>query len=121
MNRTASHTDYKFAAILLAVALLFAQWTGWQHRISHARLQAHGQAANLISLDASVDDDSSGAGHSCIAFDAVAIGDCVHLVPFVAPRPARVHLLALWVAVISRDAPFFSHFSSRAPPSMFAS
>lgn len=116
MNRIAAQSKYDLTVLLLAVALLFAQWAGLQHRVSHARLQAHGQIAKHISYRVPVDDDSN-TSHSCAAFDAATIGDSVHLVPFVAPLLANGRWLALWAAFISWDASFFSNFSSRAPPS----
>jgi hypothetical protein len=98
-------------AILLAMALLFAQWVGQHHRISHAGLQ---QQANVTSIA-----DSSGGNdlnHSCAAFDAATVGDSINSIPFVTPLVTSAHVLALWAAFISWDAPLITCFSSRAPP-----
>ena len=92
----------------LAVALLFAQWTGLAHRIDHAPLSTlHAQSA---------EEDDSGLNHSCVAFDAAAVADAIHLPPCAVPILASAKVLALWAAFESWDAPLVLHFSSRAPP-----
>jgi hypothetical protein len=101
-------------AMLLAAALLFAQWAGLSHRISHAYLQQ--QQALAYSIP---DDNRNGdqdMRHSCAAFDAATVADTIPLPPFVAPLITSVRVLALWAAFISWDAPLAVYFSSRAPP-----
>lgn len=95
----------------MALALLFAQWMGVQHRIAHAGpLHEHAHASSAHTYD---DRD---ADHSCAAFDAATIGDSVHMNPFVSPLITSAQVLALWAAFISWDAPLTAYFSSRAPP-----
>ncbi|MEN3367056.1 MAG: hypothetical protein V7606_4330 [Burkholderiales bacterium] len=102
-------------AILLAVALLFAQWAGLSHRIDHGDLQY--QLMQLSSATGIADDDQQQhVSHSCAAFDAATVGDSIHLLPFVTPLVTSAHVLALWAAFISWDAPVITHFCSRAPP-----
>jgi hypothetical protein len=99
------------AAFLLAVALLFAQWSGLVHRVEHARLLnevAHG----TVSLSES----SSKLHHSCLAFDAAAMADSIHAPPFDALPATAARVPALSAAFRSWDAPPVRHFSSRAPP-----
>jgi hypothetical protein len=103
-------------AILVALALLFAQWVGLTHRISHAQLQAQEYSAVTPSADDSGDNTDGSARHSCAAFDAATVGDLVHIAPFIAPLLASAQVLALWAAFISWDAPLTRYFSSRAPP-----
>jgi hypothetical protein len=98
-------------ALMLAVALLFAQWTGLKHRISHASLQY--QQIHASSIDDTGDND---AGHSCAAFDAATVGDTLHFLPFIIPLIRSAQVLALWAAFTSWDAPLTTCFSSRAPP-----
>ncbi|RJF97583.1 hypothetical protein [Noviherbaspirillum saxi] len=98
-------------AASLALALLFAQWTGLQHRIEHA---STAQASQQVS--SKVTDENKKLTHSCLAFDATTVGDIVHLPPFTAPLITSVRVLALWTAFTSWDAPLVRHFSSRAPP-----
>lgn len=99
-------------AILLAIALLLAQWAGLAHRIDHAPwLQDHVYASS--SFDGADDTDSR---HSCAAFDAAAVADAIHLPPIVTPLLASTQVLALWTAFASWDAPPALPFSARAPP-----
>lgn len=99
-------------AILAAVALLFAQWAGLNHRISHANPQQHiTHVASIVDIDGDKD-----AGHSCAAFDAATVGDSINTIPFVTPLITSAQVLALWAAFISWDAPLTTCFSSRAPP-----
>jgi hypothetical protein len=95
-------------ALLLAAVLLFAQWSGLAHRIGHAPLAGmHMQAGET---------DHDDTGHSCVAFDAAAVADSIHLPPFAAPLLTSARVLALWAAFHSWDAPLVRHFSPRAPP-----
>lgn len=95
---------------MLAAVLLFAQWSGLAHRIDHAPLvDMHAQADETEHND-------TGANHSCVAFDAAAVADAIHLPPFIAPLLASARVLALWAAFRSWDAPLARHFSPRAPP-----
>jgi hypothetical protein len=102
-------------ALMLAVALLFAQWTGLKHRIFHASLQYQQIHASSIADTGDTTGDND-AGHSCAAFDAATVGDTLHILPFVTPLVSSARVLALWVAFSSWDAPLITCFSSRAPP-----
>lgn len=101
--------------ILLVMALLVAQWSGMSHRIAHASFTD--LAPHLASLvDAGRADDTQ-LRHSCVAFDAAAVADSIHAPPFAVTPLAGNHVLALWTAFASWDAPFVRHFPARAPPS----
>lgn len=99
-------------ALAVTIALLFAQWLGFAHRISHAQLQPFS-----VTLQ-QADDNSDGGNlhHSCAAFDAATVGDTVSIAPFVTPLLTSAQVLALWAAFISWDVPVIPWFSSRAPP-----
>jgi hypothetical protein len=97
-------------AILLAMALLLAQWIGLHHGIRHAGLQ------HSLPSAAQIEADDGDAHHSCIAFDAAALADSISVPPYLAPLLTGVRVLALWTAFASWDAPFTLYFSSRAPP-----
>jgi hypothetical protein len=99
-------------AMLVAAALLFAQWAGLNHKISHAKLQQHYTHVAAIA-DIGGDQDPK---HSCAAFDAATVGDSIHITPFITPLVTSAQVLALWAAFISWDAPVTAYFSSRAPP-----
>lgn len=98
-------------ALFLAIALLLAQWSGLAHRIEHAHLQH-----DLAQASSVADDEDPDARHSCVAFDAAAIADTIHLLPFVALLLTSPRVLALWVAFTSWNAPLVLPFSPRAPP-----
>jgi hypothetical protein len=98
-------------AIILAMTIVFAQWTGLQHGVRHAGFQHF-----LASTAQVVDADDGNVPHSCIAFDAAALADSISLAPYLAPLITGVRMLALWSAFASWDVPFTLYFSSRAPP-----
>jgi hypothetical protein len=113
-NSIAAQATSSATALLVAVALLFAQWIGVQHKIFHAPLsQAYLQASSVADTDGIGDKDVQ---HSCASFDAATVGESIHILPFVAPLVTSAQVLALWAAFISWDAPVTSYFSSRAPP-----
>lgn len=119
------HSFWKHDSLvgLLVLALLFAQWSGYNHRILHEPgLASSGVPALTYFVNsASGDYDGNGASnnalhHSCLAFDAAALAVTIYSTPFVAPKLPNVHVLALWVAFASWYQPFTGHFLSRAPP-----
>ncbi len=97
-------------ATMLMIAMLFAQWTGLDHRIRHAALPYS------VASFGQIDSDDNNAYHSCIALDAAALADSISPNPYLAPLLTGARVLALWAAFASWDAPFSIHFSSRAPP-----
>ncbi|MFL9927382.1 hypothetical protein PQR62_24120 [Herbaspirillum lusitanum] len=54
--------------------------------------------------------------HSCVAYDAATLAASVHIDFPLPPLMPGTHVLALWQAFASWDAPFVCHFFSRAPP-----
>lgn len=94
-------------AVLLMAVLLFAQWSGLAHRVDH------GPLAGFHPDQVSEEKDPA---HSCVAFDAAAVADAIHLPAFVTPLLTGTRVLALWSAFESWDAPIVLNFSSRAPP-----
>ncbi|WP_426109739.1 hypothetical protein [Massilia sp. PWRC2] len=113
-----------FVAILIA-ALLSSHWQGLAHRIGHASRMLAGaetvETAALAGTPAATTDAGStpldqSAAHSCLAFDAATVGAFLCTSPFVFAMPRHAPVMALWLAFISRIAPFTAHFSSRAPP-----
>lgn len=100
--------------VLVGVLLLFAQWTGLQHRIAHFGLATPGDHATAIVAED--DDAATHLHHSCVLFDAAALGITMHSLLYLTPclrtgdKPSLDHLKPSW------DAYFVSYFSSRAPP-----
>jgi hypothetical protein len=98
-------------AVFLAIALLFVQWIGLNHRISHRALQQQ-----LVSAPANTDGGTPDKPHSCAAFDAATVADLIHMPPLAAPLITGAQVLAQWAAFTSWQAPLVTCFSSRAPP-----
>lgn len=107
MNRAAAFPT----ALLLAVAVLFAQWLGMHHRIEHAD-RVHVEQVGTATHDGDTD-------HSCQLYDAASLADMAPFFPCIAPLLASVRVLALWSAFRSWHAPLTLHFQSRGPPPSF--
>lgn len=112
--------NHKALASLLVLALLLAQWSGFNHRIVHGAGQGSaGYASVSRALSAAAATDSGDSlHHSCLAFDAAALAATIHSAAFAGPLLPNVHVLALWIAFASWNAPFTCHFLSRAPPAV---
>lgn len=106
--------EHAVVTVILVMTLLLAQWAGLAHRIDHA--YSTGATQVLAStVDGSGTNDAS-LRHSCVAFDAAAVADSLHVTAFALPIVVSAKTLALWAAFSSWDAPVVCHFSSRAPP-----
>lgn len=113
--------------VMLIVAMLCVHWVGLVHRVIHADGM---DSVGLISHDVKHQDvavtftnalidghaDSEAEEHSCLLFDAAALGTTVHSTPFLLVPLPGAQVLALWIAFASWQPPFTCHFSSRAPP-----
>lgn len=110
LSRPAIRSTHFAFAVMLMMAVLFAQWVGLNHGIRHAGLQ------QSPASFAQIEGDEGEAQHSCIAFDAATLADSIPLAPYLAPLLTGARVLALWIAFASWNAPFTPYFSSRAPP-----
>jgi len=86
--------------LILVVALLATQWIGTMHRVVHSGFQ----------------EDSGTLMHSCLGFDAAALGHAMLASPVVLPAVVARYETTQRIAFRSWWAPFFPCFSSRAPP-----
>ena len=102
--------------MLLAVTLLFAQWLGMRHRIAHGSGPYGARHSISASCSGLQIDCGNKTRHACAAWDAATLADTVGAIPFIAPILPNAHVLALWTAFASWDAPLLCHFLSRAPP-----
>ena len=109
-------SKHKYLAIFLIVALLAAQWMGVVHRIVHAKGWSTSQSINNSSAPSYTVTWGDQVNHSCAAFDAAAVGSALTVPCLAVAIVPNTHVLALWVAFASWQAPHISHFSSRAPP-----
>lgn len=110
-------------AILLALALLFAQALGLLHNIAHAGLphghsqaDARQEARELALFGHAADGDEHGDHHACAEYDAAAIAHGIHIQPAILIPVPSTNVLAVWHAFASWNAPLLIGFSSRAPP-----
>ena len=106
-------------ALWVAICLLFAQWIGYAHAISHAGQKPESISVQSVSADkTSVVFDHQKASSSCAAFDAATLGAGVHSAPVLALvltlSPSRIDCTVLnpW------QQSFIALFSSRAPPTL---
>ncbi|WP_211462495.1 hypothetical protein [Collimonas silvisoli] len=105
-------------ALVLICTILFAQWLGLTHSIVHAAWE-NKQPTRLTHMTSVIERVIEGgrkAHHSCAAFDDATLAAAIYSAPVTLPPVPGKHLLALWQAFASWDAPFTCHFSPRAPP-----
>ena len=101
-------------ALMLALALLFAQWAGFSHRIEHrAPLHLHAETAMQHIVDAHDDDETS---HSCSLYDAATLGATLQTATAGLPLLPTCAILAAAHRFASWNATPYPLFRSRAPP-----
>lgn len=101
-------------AFLLTLAMVFAHWQGLAHRIAHA--SQYPTAAHDTAANGSAASHQKTVQHSCLAFDAATVAPALDTPACTSAILPAGRVLALWSAFDSWNAPFTSHFSSRAPP-----
>jgi hypothetical protein len=105
----------RFVTVLvLTMAIVFAHWHGLSHRISHA--SQYPNAVSRIAASTPDGPDQKTLQHSCLAHDAATVAPALHTPPHTSGILPGGHVLTLWAAFDSWDAPFTPYFSSRAPP-----
>ncbi|CAN5211782.1 hypothetical protein BH11PSE11_BH11PSE11_09090 [soil metagenome] len=119
-----SHTCRILALIL---SLLFAQFSGLQHRIDHARWASDDgistfDAQTIAESGSRLVSDNSwkSASHSCVAFDAAALADTFDATPCVLVLALNADAVPRQLSGASWDAPVTHHFLSRAPPALIS-
>ena len=111
------HRSSAVIALWVVICLLFAQWLGYAHAITHAGLKSETASVQALSADkTSVVFDHQKASNACAAFDAATLGAGLHSAPVLAllltlsPSTVACAILTPW------QRPFIALFSSRAPP-----
>jgi hypothetical protein len=103
--------------LALVFSLLFAQFSGLQHRIEHANRHDDQRVSRVDSAKAA-DDAKKESRHSCSLFDAATLADTLDATP-PCPLPAiSAYIPAPWIMRASWHAPVFLPFRSRAPPAV---
>ena len=117
LDRSHLRWNHKALATVLVLAMLLAQWSGFNHRVMHGGGQGNDEiSAAAFAGSTAAGESGKSAHHSCVAFDAAALGATIYSPPFAGPLLPNVQVLALWLAFASWSAPFTCHFLSRAPP-----
>lgn len=115
MTRRNKYLLPKLLALFLMCSLLAAQWSGLQHRVAHAWLQP----ADLVHIDSddSIQETSDkNLLHSCVLLDAGTVGACLASSEYAPPLQNNLSMPSSVLPLISWQALFIRHFSSRAPP-----
>ena len=116
-HRASYHRSSAIIALWVAVCLLFAQWLGYAHAISHAGSKSETASVQVLAADkTSIVFDHQKASSACAALDGATLGAGLHsatvlslLLTFSAST-ADCILLTPW------QQSFAALFSSRAPP-----
>ena len=104
-------------SLILALSLLFVQWLGLAHAVSHANLNA-GTAAQQTELSFSSTSvfEHQKSASICALLDAATLGAALHTPAVIAPIFAAIPLHHLAASGSGWTEPFRAYFSSRAPP-----
>jgi len=112
---------------VLLPALLFTQWLGLAHRISHAGGIANQSSSSVVQQTAQLgsllfgsQDENSNTLHSCALYDAVSTAEFLQHMPDAIELLSGKAIISLNPAILSWHALLQVPFSSRAPPSLFA-
>ncbi|MFZ6733083.1 hypothetical protein ACO0LG_14250 [Undibacterium sp. Ji42W] len=113
---------------VLLPALLFTQWLGLAHRISHAggassqvvtgSLPQTAQLGSFLFQSGSQDENGNTL-HSCALYDAVSAAEFLQHIPDAIKLLAGKAVVGPSPAMLSWHALLQVPFSSRAPPSLF--
>ncbi len=116
-HRSLRHRSSTVIALWVAICLLFAQWLGYAHAITHAGLKSESASVQVLSADkTSIVFDHQKASNACAALDAATLGAGLHSAPVLAllltlpPSKIACAVSTPW------QRPFIALFSSRAPP-----
>ncbi len=102
--------------LMLVVCLLFAQWLGTAHAISHASLNNNGVTIEQVESAAAGGWDHQPSARSCVLLDAATLGAALHTPAILAPVLAAVCLHQQTANGTDWAQTFLAYFSSRAPP-----
>ncbi|MFZ6757202.1 hypothetical protein ACO0K9_08265 [Undibacterium sp. Ji50W] len=127
---SSKNNSKRYLLLFLLSALLFSQWLGFAHRMSHAGW-AEGNAPVVLSQQASnatslIDTlwpnskDDSSTQHSCALYDAACVAEYLHLLPEQIVLLDGHALASSNTSSTGWQALLRVPFSSRAPPVLFA-
>jgi len=108
--------SYKSVALWLVLCLLFAQWLGYTHAISHSGIQTEALSSNNSLNSYSGCFDHQQAGHSCALLDAGTLGASLTAPFFQITSIAPPSFILVNLMRFGFQQAFVALFSSRAPP-----
>ena len=112
-----NRTQAAWLSLTLALSLLFVQWLGLAHAVSHANLNA-GVAVEQTEFSFSSGSvfDHQKVASICALLDAATLGAALHTPAVIAPIFAAIPRHHLAASGSGWTEPFRAYFSSRAPP-----
>jgi hypothetical protein len=113
---TKSSGSYKKIALWLVLCLLFAQWLGYAHSISHSALQTEVISSNNSPSSYIGCFDHQQAGHSCALLEAGTLGASLTVPFFQITATALPSFVLANLMRFGFQQRFVALFSSRAPP-----
>ena len=116
-HRSSHYRSSALIALWVSFCLLFAQWLGYAHAISHAGSKSETASVQILAADkTTIVFDHQKASNACAALDGATLGAGLHSTPALAlfltlsaPK-ADCTILTPW------QQSFAALFSSRAPP-----
>lgn len=102
-------------SLILALSLLFAQWLGLTHAVTHANFNS-GIAVEQTEFSFVSGFDHQKSASICSLLDAATLAAALHTPAVVAPIFAALPLHDYTASGSSWTEPFRLFFSSRAPP-----
>jgi hypothetical protein len=108
--------SYKSVALWLVLCLLFAQWLGYTHAISHSGIQTEALSSNNSLNSYSGCFDHQQAGHSCALLEAGTLGASLTVPFFQISATALPSFILANLMRFGFQQRFVALFSSRAPP-----
>jgi hypothetical protein len=115
---TKSSGSYKKVALWLVLCLLFAQWLGYAHAISHSSIQPEVISSNNSLISYSGCFDHQQAGHSCALIEAGTLGATLTVPFFQITAVAPPSFILANLMRFGFQQVFVALFSSRAPPAL---
>jgi hypothetical protein len=115
---TKPSASYKNVALWLVLCLLFAQWLGYTHAISHSGIQTEAISSNNSLKSYSGCFDHQQAGHSCALLDAGTLGASLTAPFFQITSIAPPSFILVNLMRFGFQQAFVALFSSRAPPAL---
>ena len=121
-----THNSKRWLLCLLLPVLLFTQWLGLAHKISHAGWSGNQAPALVLQPAAQLgaflfgSQDDGNVLHSCALYDAATAAEYLQHLPDALPSHSGKVVVGSRTAILSWLAILQVPFSSRAPPVLFA-